>query len=432
MMNPMPHKAAVVAVTCLVISGSAFAQAGPFTKMAPADAPANKSPNSFKTGKYRSLFREIGKTDAEIAAKLNEAWNKLFLGNPSSERVYFEVGPDMAYIKDIGNNDVRSEGMSYGMMLAVQYGRKAEFDRLWKWSKTHMQHARGPWKGYFAWQCNDAGKKLANAPASDGEEYFATALFFAAGRWGSGSGIYNYRSEADAILHHMLHKEEDNGGKTDTVTNMFNRKEKQVVFVPNGTAATFTDPSYHLPAFYELWSRWAKKDRAFWKEAAITSRKYFRKTAHPVTGLTPDYSSFDGKPMKAPWDPNNRSDNFLFDAVRVGGNIAMDHAWFAADPWQVQQSNRMLEFFDYQKPTYVGSYSLDGKPLVEYTPTGLRAMNAASAMASTSPVSKRFVKDLWDAQVPSGQWRYYDGMLYMFGLLHASGQYRIWAPKAGR
>ena len=429
MITKMSCRPAGAVVCFLLLSVNGSAQTNPFSKLAPTDAPAGKSSNSFKTGKYRSLFREIGKSDAEIKSKLNAAWNQLFLGDAKNERVYFEVSNNMAYIKDIGNNDVRSEGMSYGMMLAVQYGRKAEFDRLWKWSKTYMQHASGPWKGYFAWQCDDSGKKRANAPASDGEEYFATALFFAAGRWGSGSGIYNYRAEADAILHHMLHKEEDNGGKAEPVTNMFNRKEKQVVFVPGGSAATFTDPSYHLPAFYELWSRWAKKDRAFWKSAAVTSRKYFQRAAHPKTGLTPDYSEFDGTPKKAPWDPNNRSDNFLFDAVRVGGNIAMDHAWFNADPWQVTQTNRMLEFFDAQKPTYVGSYSVDGKPLVDYTPTGLRAMNGASALASTSPVAKQFVRELWDAGIPSGQWRYYDGMLYMFGLLHASGQYRIWAPK---
>ena len=42
-------------------------------------------------------------------------------------------------------------------------------------------------------------------PASDGEEYFAMALFFAAHRWGNGKGIYNYRAEADKILRGMRH-----------------------------------------------------------------------------------------------------------------------------------------------------------------------------------------------------------------------------------
>lgn len=395
----------------------------------PKSAMAGKSSKSFETGLYRNLFREIGKTDEEIVAKINAAWNQLFYGK-EDQRVYYPVGADMAYTKDVGNNDVRSEGMSYGMMVAVQLGQKEEFDRLWKWSKTHMQHQNGPWKGYFAWHCEDNGKQKTKFPASDGEEYFVMALFFADGRWGSGSGIFNYRAEADAILHAMLHKEKDNGGIVDTAMNMFNLKEKQVVFVPNGQAAEFTDPSYHLPSFYELWAKWAKKDRAFWKDAAATSRSFFRKAAHPKTGLFPDYSTFDGKPQKAPWDPNNKSDNFMFDAFRVSANIAMDYAWFGADPWQVEQNNRMLEFFAAQKPNYVSNYTVDGKPLADFQSTGLVAMNAAATLAATTKVGPDFVKALWEAPVPSGQWRYYDGMLYLFGLLHASGQYQIWKPKS--
>lgn len=42
----------------------------------------------------------------------------------------------MAYIEDTGNNDARTEGMSYGMMLCVQLDMKEEFDRIWKWAKT--------------------------------------------------------------------------------------------------------------------------------------------------------------------------------------------------------------------------------------------------------------------------------------------------------
>lgn len=392
-------------------------------------ASPDKSSQAFKTGLYRNLFREIGKSDAEIVAKVNGAWNQLFYGRDADQRVYYPVGEDMAYIKDVGSNDVRSEGMSYGMMISVQLGRKAEFDRLWKWAKVNMQNASGPYKGYFGWQADPNGKKRTHIPASDGEEYFAMALYFADGRWGSGLGIYNYRAEADEILRTMLHKVEDNGGNVDNATNMFDPKVKQVVFVPSGDAAKFTDASYHLPAFYELWARWAKTDRPFWAEAAKVSRAYLKKAVHPKTGLPSDYSSFEGAPMKAPWDPRSSGDVFASDSLRVAGNIAMDYAWFGVDPWQVTQTDRYLGFLAAQKPDYVSGYSVDGIPRVNYRSTGHVAMNAAATLASTLPGRMKFVQDLWNAQVPSGQWRYYDGMLYMFGLLHASGQYRIWSPK---
>ena len=52
----------------------------------------------------------------------------------------------------MNNRDVRSEGMSYGMMIAVQLDRKAEFDALWNWAKTYMyQSADHPAYGFFSW-----------------------------------------------------------------------------------------------------------------------------------------------------------------------------------------------------------------------------------------------------------------------------------------
>jgi oligosaccharide reducing-end xylanase len=374
---------------------------------------------AFTSGVYRNLFKEmLGKGDAEIKTKLDAAWQQLFYGNNDTERVYYPVGDDMGYIEDIGNNDVRTEGMSYGMMIAVQLDKKSEFDRLWKWTKKYMYQTEVPYKGYFAWHCKTNGTVLDANPASDGEEYFVMALLFAANRWSND----NYRAEAQAILDTMLHKNEENIG---LATNMFDAKTKQIVFVPTiGRNSSFTDPSYHLPAFYELWARWAKHDNQFWAEAANESRAFFKRAANLQTGLMPDYAEFSG----APHGTDEHKD-FRFDAFRAASNVAVDYAWFTADPWQVEESNRLLEFFYSQGiDQYVNQYSLDGKPLSSDRSPGLAAMNAVAVLAATTDKAPRFVTALWDAPIPMEYWRYYDGMLYLLGLLHASGNFRIYAP----
>jgi oligosaccharide reducing-end xylanase len=53
---------------------------------------------------------------------------------------------------------------------------------------------------------------------------------------------------------------------------------------------------------------------------------------------------------------------------------------------------------------------------------------AVGALAASPETGKPFVQVLWNMQIPSGQWRYYDGMLYMLGLLHVSGNFRIYVP----
>ena len=380
---------------------------------------------AFTSGQYRDLFKEmLSKSDAEIQAKLDAAWEHLFYGDDDTQRVYYPVGDDMAYIEDIGNGDVRTEGMSYGMMIAVQMDRQEEFDRLWKWARTYMYHEDGPYQGYFAWHCTEGGEQIDANPASDGEEWFVMALFFAAGRWGNGEGIYNYEAEAQAILHTMLHKADESNG---IATNMFHPEHRQVVFVPSsGRASQFTDPSYHLPHHYELWARWADEDNAFWAEAAVASRAFFKTTAHPETGLMPDYAEFDGSATD-PWGGGH--DAFRFDAWRNGMNVATDYAWFAADPWEVEQSNRLLDFFYNQGiNSYANQFTLDGEPLSSDHSLGLVSMNGVAALAATTDNRAEFVQELWDAYPPSGKWRYYDGMLYMLGLLNASGNFRIYSP----
>jgi endo-1,4-beta-D-glucanase Y len=380
---------------------------------------------AFFTNNYRNLFREWGRSDSEVQSRVNAAFNSLFYGD-NNHRVYYPVGSNMAYIAD-NNTFVMSEGMSYGMMIAVQMNKKAEFDRLWTWAKTYMQHQSGLRAGYFAWKLNTSGQRLDENPASDGETYFATALFFAAGRWGNGSGIYNYQAEANAILDAMLHKESSNGGVVQGVTNMFHSTYKQVVFTPIGNAATFTDPSYHTPAFYELWGRWADSDNQFWFEAAGASRWLFQRAANSTTGLMPDYSEFNGAAHTG-----SPHENFSYDAWRAISNIGVDYAWFGADSWQVTQSNRLLNFF-YSKgiTTYNDEYTLSGRSLSPYHSPGLVAMNAVGALAANTGNRWAFVQDFWNTPIPSGQYRYYNGLLYMLGLLHVSGNFRIYGPTGG-
>ncbi len=379
---------------------------------------------SYYTGEYRNIFVELlDVSAAEVQKKIDNAWNQLFYGNNESERIYYPVGPDMAYIEDILNKDVRSEGISYGMMIAVQLNKKEEFDRLWKWAKTYMQYKSGPQKHYFAWQLDTNGKIMGKSTASDGDEWIVMSLFFASARWGNGDGIYNYRNEAQLILDAMLGKAEPLGNDT-VITNMFSKKEKLVVFVPSGKAAGFTDPSYHLPHFYELWARWDDNNNTFWCEAASASRQFLKKAAHPVTGLYPDHAYFDGSPADL-W--NRGHNNFRFDAFRVAMNIGVDYQWFARDKWAVEECNRLLDFF-YAQGTgkYVNQYTLDGKPLSGYRSTGLVAMNAVASLAATGSNRVDFVRELWEMPIPDGYGRYYDGMLYMFALLQLSGNFKVY------
>lgn len=396
---------------------------------------------AYATNKYRNLFTELGKAPGEVDAKLRQAYDQLFHGDPNGEAVMYPAGRNddgpKAYIMDTGNGDVRSEGMSYGMMIALQYDRKDDFDALWNWAKSHMYHSQEshPAFGYFSWQMRPDGTAIDEMPAADGEEYFAMSLLFAAHRWGSGKGLFNYKQQALTILDNMRNRQEITGmanGKRDvTAVALFNSEHKMVRFTPDtGNFAKngdHSDPSYHLPAFYELWALWGpESDRSFWSEAAKASREFFVKAAHPATGLTPDYANFDGTPKAASWDAGTA--NFRYDAFRTAMNWSVDAAWWAKDTREIELSDRLLAFFEAQGPAYPCNFTLDGKATNRDQTLGLVSMNAAAALAASHPRAWKFVEAIYQRSPPTGKWRYYDGMLYMLSMLHLSGNFRIYLP----
>jgi oligosaccharide reducing-end xylanase len=124
---------------------------------------------AYATGRYRNLFAEAGHSQTEIQQKVDAAFQQLFHSNLTNETVYYEAGSNSngppAFITDIKHRDVRTEGLSYGMMIAVQLNKKTEFDALWNWSKTYLYVAETnhPSYGFFAWQARTNGVRRDSA-----------------------------------------------------------------------------------------------------------------------------------------------------------------------------------------------------------------------------------------------------------------------------
>ncbi len=371
---------------------------------------------AFYTGEYPNVFAEIGLTGEQITSRINETFETLFFD--PIEKIYFEMGEDMGYMLDTGNNDARSEGMSYGMMMAVQMDRKDIFDRLWLFSKTFMYQSSGKYEGYFAWSVGTDGRKNAEGPAPDGEEYFAMALFFASTRWGDGAAPFDYSVQARDILKHCLHQAELVPGGNP----MWDADNHYIKFVPE---APFSDPSYHLPHFYELFAlRANEEDREFWKAAAEESRKYLFLSCHPVTGMASEYAEFDGTPKRLFHDGQ-----FYSDAYRVAMNIGLDASWFHVDKSLGESIDKLQTYFS--EHTRTGEYSnylIDGTPLNQSAlhPIAIIATNAAGSLAAKGRYRLDWVKEFWNTPLRKGERRYYDNCLYFFSLLMLGGRYRIY------
>jgi oligosaccharide reducing-end xylanase len=322
---------------------------------------------------------------------------------------------------------------------------------------------------------NTDGTPRSTGAAPDGEEWFVMALYFASHRWGNGKGIYNYQQEADKLLRVMRHRplmtgdtpfrihpedppfeepanpwpspnnraEQAKAAKegrpwpafrpprrsfTVSVGPMMDEQHAMIRFVPD-TRIPGTDPSYHVPAFYELFARWGpREEQAFWLRAAEASRELFHKAAHPVTGLSADRTDFDGTPMPN-WD--RTPGIFAYDSWRTVSNIAFDYAWFGKDQRQPELTARIQNFLHSEGiRSFTDKYTLDGKKASDRHSVGMLAAAAVGSLAAPpSEVSKAFLEALWDTPMPSGEQRYFDGMLYLMSLMHLSGEYRVIPPR---
>jgi oligosaccharide reducing-end xylanase len=381
-----------------------------------ADSGATPQPLQALSGPsgYRNAFAELlGKSDADINAKLDSAFAALFHGDPATQAIYFSVGTNQAYVEDVLHGDVRSEGSGVLMLIAVELDKQDEFDRLWAYAKTTLEVQSGPAEGYFNSFCDDA------TPCIDpyGMEQFVTALLFANDRWGNG-GAVPYAKDASTLLDLLQNKERENGGASSGTTSAFDEATSLVREQPTVATAGYTRSALEIPAMYELWAE--ASGNAFWSAAASAARAHLVASADPITGLWPMRSYFDGSPV-----PN--FDTYSPQAYRTPINLALDALWGTGTPDGTAIANRLLAFFTSQGlANYGTTFTLDGATLDPSREQGLVAVNGALAVAATAANRADFVNAVWAMPIPTGEARYYDGILYLLSLLVLSGECHVY------
>jgi oligosaccharide reducing-end xylanase len=378
--------------------------------------PLNRLPS------YPAPFREIH-TDAEIASKLASWFTQLFHGDMNTAAIYFPIGADQANVQDIlHDKQVRTEGIGLAMMIAIQLDKREEFDRLWTYATQMLEYEDPPKRGYFQSWCNTPNATTQPCDDPFGEQQMTMALIFAHDRWGSTTTL-DYETAALNLLTVMRHKQDENGGVVDGVTDTFDAMAALPYVEPTDDAASLSSgsPSIAMPAYYDLWA-WATGD-SFWTRAAASSRTYWQNSAHPKTGLLPVRATFAGQPVP-PWD------NFLAESYRAQINMALDQIWTLAEPdaWEVSEANTLLAFFSSKGiNSYGATFTWAGGSIDINRDNGLIAVNGVTAMIATKPLDRvDYITKAWDLGPPTGIPRYYSGILGLTSLLILSGQYQVW------
>lgn len=398
-----------------------------------APAAASATPPSLNplTGPdtYDNTFHDLlnpPPSNDEIDSKVEGAYQQLFHGDPNTQAIYFTQGEDEAYIQDIYHDDQRTEGVGLGMLVSVELDHQDEFDRLWNYAKNEMRIRSGGGAGYFNSNCDNTNSDNTNTVMACvdpyGLEMFVTALIFAHDHWGTSKvGTIDYEADALHIFDVMLNKEKENGGIVGNFLDSFDAETLLVFDTPNVSAASRTRPSILMPAFYELW--YQATGNAFFDSAATAARSFFLNVADQTTGLMPLRAYFDATPVPG-------SDTFSTEAYRAFPNLVLDEIWRGTTQWTVN-FNRVLAFFLSQGfDKYGSAYELDGTVVSTDHEIALVLVNGITASKATSSgVSdsdrRRFVQAVWNQDTPTGEYRYYQGIMQLFALCVLSGKMQV-------
>ncbi|MEY4549987.1 MAG: hypothetical protein RL685_6182, partial [Pseudomonadota bacterium] len=68
-------------------------------------------------------------------------------------------------------------------------------------------------------------------------------------------------------------------------------------------------------------------------------------------------------------------------------------------------------------------FNLDGSGATGGGSPGLTATLAAATIGSSNASNTTYLNNLWTVAQPTGQYRYYQGAVYLLGLLAASGNF---------
>jgi len=202
-------------------------------------------------------------------------------------------------------SSVVSEGIGYGMLLAVANNDQPLFDKLWKFYSDHLDS-----QGLMNWAmdaCAAPGNNNANS-ATDGDLDAAMALVQADAAWGG------YTAAAKTLIGKIKTSETDscNGLNVLRPGDKFGGCSD-----PNNMGKV--NPSYFAPGYYRVFALVDTANAPFWTKLAADSYTLLAQYQALMGGLVPEWGFVNGTTDGSPYG---------YNACRTPWRVAVDFLWF--------------------------------------------------------------------------------------------------------
>ena len=302
--------------------GNGGENGGPVTVSLPSTANAAIPEAQYPI--WKSLWVVSMKQEVDGGSTLDYA---AFADYPNAMRVWWDNGDSKCEVTGMTKLDGKdftswmnthtgcsvSEGIGYGMLIALFNGDRTTFNGLWDYNRGARALAPGNNKGLMPWQLASFRRALSTSAALDADLDIASSLVLASYIWGDQA----YLEDAKIIINDIY----DRG---------INPENYLIYPGPNWKTKNVYNMSYFSPVAFRLF---AMVDGAHpWNDVLNANYEYMKKVqdAGATQAVFPDWSNAAGEPA----DPMNGSASVTYEmyfkeSVRIPWRIAWDYYWYA-------------------------------------------------------------------------------------------------------
>jgi endo-1,4-beta-D-glucanase Y len=293
-------------------------------------------PIGSSTARFRNFSESLEKTWQGIKERNINPYSIPCIHRPNSELPH----------------DCVSEGIGYGMMLALYMNDQEYFNKIWNAGEQYM------WNGtLYNWRINVSGTTIGFGAATDAEEDIAAMLIFAdalvkKGVWQPYRSVKNrdYAERAQIIIDQLWSRGFYNG-----------------LLMPGygwGASEGFWNPAYFAPAFFRIFAEFDSNTDRNWHSMIDKGYEIIALNPGYKFGMVPDWASHDGSltPQGPGYNAFLNGDSFYKDAIRILWRYAKDYAWFG-EPRAKEFLENAIKFI--KRPENSNFYHLDGRPYEE-------------------------------------------------------------------
>ena len=279
-------------------------------------------------------------------------------------------------------NSTVSEGIGYGMLMAVYMNDQSLFDDLWQYEQKHLGQY-----GLMDWNIHADGSGPTSGgtgPATDADEDMTFALAMADKQWVTSATLNKkYLDLAKGMM-----------------TAVWNNEIYDYKYLkPWPTADSSTiNLSYFAPAYYKLFAKIDTANTSNWNNAVDNMYQVLNASLNSTNGntnngLVPAWCDSSGKPNGGAFGPGQTAPtNYQYDSCRTPFRIGLDWCWNGETRAQAYVAKTSQFFNGISVAKMVDGYDLNGTPHAQWQtganaqvqscafigPAGVGAMSSAS------------------------------------------------------